>query len=109
MPRVGRLLLVVSLLCLPPCLLLAQQQVQLATITGELRLERGGFPPNRIEITLESRGQVVATNYSDDQGNFFFGDLHPNLYRIFVRDENFEPVEVAVAVNPFFSVVNRVS
>ena len=47
-------LLVISTFC-------AAQQGDEANVIGEVRVERGGFPPHRIEVNLETRGPEHIT------------------------------------------------
>ena len=56
------------------------------TIVGEIRVQRGGFPPHRVEVTLEARGGLVGSTYSDDEGKFSFYALKANLYHVLIHD-----------------------
>jgi len=78
--------------------LFGQQQTQTGTIVGQVRLAKGGIPPDRVMVKLETRGAILSTAYTDNEGRFVFMDLWPNLYHISVNDENYYPAQVAVKV-----------
>src|SRR5262249_39346356 len=86
-----------------PAQLLAQQP-DTGSIVGELRLPRGGFPPRRLQVSLETRGATINTTYSDDEGKFFFPGLQGNVYHVVINESEYYPVNEIVPFNPF---VNR--
>jgi len=59
-------------------------------------------------IELQLRGSPISTIYSDDEGRFGFYSLPANEYRVVVRDEHFEPVDLRVDINPTFTMNNVV-
>src|SRR5438552_865750 len=89
-------LLVISTFC-------AAQQGDEANVIGEVRVERGGFPPHRIEVNLESRGALVNTAYTDDEGKFIFYNLKANLYHLSINAADYAPVQQSVEVMPFLN------
>jgi Flp pilus assembly protein TadD len=70
------------------------------TLTGEIRLEDGTFPKERLQVTLEAHGSVVAVTYSDYEGWFFFSDLSGDLYHVVIESDGFQPVNQLVSLNP---------
>lgn len=92
-------ILACSLLCLfSPPLLLAQQQ--LGTVVGEVRVERGDFPPQSVLVQLIVRGAVMESAYTDEQGKFGFYALPENLYFVDVNDEHYQPVHERAELSP---------
>ena len=87
----------VSWLSFPP-LLLAQQT--LGTVVGEVRVERGDFPPDRVLVQLIVRGAVMESTYTDDQGKFGFYALPENLYFVDINDEHYQPVHERAELSP---------
>lgn len=102
MPGSSRLRLLASALLaaflLLPTLLSAQND--LGNIIGELRMARGAQPPQRIKVTLQTRGIMVDTVYTDDNGRFFFQNLPGNPYTIVIQEEGYRPIEERVIVTP---------
>ena len=78
----------------------SRAQEQQGNIAGQIRLQDGGFPNERVRVTLEGRGSVVDVMYADSEGRFSFHYLLPNAYWVVVETEGFEPVRLSVAVNP---------
>jgi Flp pilus assembly protein TadD len=85
------------------------QQGQSGSILGEIRVERGDAPPNRVEVILQTHGLVADTRYSDSTGRFSFTNLDVNLYHVIIQEEGYEPVDIQVSVNPLFSSMNLVN
>ena len=94
-------LALVSLLCAS-----ATAQSDNGAIAGEITIARASFPPDRIEITLQTRGITVTQVWTDDEGKFIFHDLPPNLYYVIIKDEKYEYYEEYVKVNPHTNPVN---
>jgi type IV pilus assembly protein PilF len=94
-------LALVSLLCA-----LAAAQSDNGAIAGQITIARASFPPDRIEITLQTRGITVTQVWTDDEGKFIFHDLPPNLYYVIIKDEKYEYYEEYVKVNPHTNPVN---
>src|SRR6266436_389641 len=86
--------------------LFAQQQQ--GNIAGEIRLEDGAFPSERLRVTLESHGMVVGDSYCDAGGRFGFPDLLPNVYTVVIDVERYQPVRLMVIVNPSTGQTNIV-
>lgn len=84
------------LLCSP--FLSAQQET--GSILGEIRMSRGDLPPQRIKVTLHTRGITVDTIYSDDSGRFTFQNLPGNPYIIIIDEEGYRRIEERVLVMP---------
>ncbi len=80
--------------------ILHAQQSDTGNIIGEIRMARGAQPPNRIKVSVHTRGIPVDTVYTDDSGHFYFQNLLPNLYTIVVREEEYRPIEERVVVVP---------
>ncbi len=85
------------LLC---AILQAQQVSNTATLIGQLRVTRMGSPPMRVLVKLQRSGVQVGETYSDAEGKFSFDDLPANLYHLFVRQEGYRPIEMAIPINP---------
>jgi tetratricopeptide (TPR) repeat protein len=69
-------------------------------IVGQITIARGSFPPDRIEVTLQTRGIVVNQVWTDDEGKFVFYNLPGNLYHLAINDERYEPYEEGVGFDP---------
>jgi tetratricopeptide (TPR) repeat protein len=81
-------------------------QVENGAIAGQITIARGSFPPDRIEVTLQTRGIVVTQVWTDNEGKFIFHDLPPNLYYVIIKDEKYEYYEEYVKVNPHTNPIN---
>src|SRR5260370_21439759 len=86
--------------------LCAQQQV--GSIMGQIRLQDGTFPTERLQVNLEAHGSVAGITFSDYEGKFVFGDLGANLYNVVIEVEGYQPVRLQVNVNPTITQVNMV-
>src|SRR5215471_19197283 len=107
--RCGSTFLSLSALCLALVSLLcalATAQSDNGAIAGQITIARGSFPPDRIEITLQTRGIVVTQVWTDDEGKFIFHDLPPNLYYVIIKDDKYEYYEEYVKVNPHTNPIN---
>lgn len=78
----------------------SRAQEQQGNIVGQIRLQDGGFPNERIRVTLEGRGLVADVTYADSEGRFGFNNLLPNAYWVVVDMEAYQPVRLSVVVNP---------
>ncbi len=94
------------LLLLSAGVLRAQQQE--GNIAGQIRLVDGGFPSERLRVTLEGRGSVVDVTYGDSEGRFGFNNLLPNAYWVVIETEGYQPVRLQVVVNPTTMQTNLV-
>jgi type IV pilus assembly protein PilF len=81
-------------------------QVENGAIAGQITIARGSFPPDRIEVTLQTRGIIVNQVWTDDEGKFVFRDLPTNLYHVIINDERYEPYEENVKLNPHTNPTN---
>lgn len=94
------------LFCFPLLLLLfvprpvRAQLVQLGKIIGNVRVARGDFPARPVLVSLEMRGSVIASVYSEEGGRFGFYNLVPNEYKVTVNDDAYEPFSATVEVDP---------
>jgi tetratricopeptide (TPR) repeat protein len=79
------------------------------TISGQVRIARGSFPPERIQVVLETRGAQMGLTYTDDEGRFAFYNLAPNLYHVVINEKDYEPVRESTAVNPVIGRMNLVN
>lgn len=86
--------------------LCAQQQT--GNIAGQIRLQDGTFPTERLQVNLEAHGSVAGVTYCDYEGHFAFGDLLPNLYNVVIESEGYQPFRLQVNVNPAIIQVNMV-
>jgi len=62
------------------------------TLTGEIRLQDGTFPKERLQVTLEAHGAVVGVTFSDYEGHFGFSDLMANLYHVVIESDGYQAV-----------------
>jgi tetratricopeptide (TPR) repeat protein len=76
------------------------QAVQLAKITGTVRVARGDVPVHPVLVSLEMRGSVVASAYSEDTGRVGFYNLPANEYKVTVNDDAYEPFSATVELDP---------
>src|SRR5690242_11916670 len=68
------------------------QQSQHYSLMDEIHINRGLFPPRRLEVILETRGERAGATYADNEGKFAFNQLVPNVYYVVINDPEFEPV-----------------
>jgi len=102
----ARLVSFIALAGLAPAFFLSSGNLcaqEVANIVGQIRLQGGSLPPDRVLVTLETRGLTINNTYCDNEGRFFFYNLLGNLYYISVEAEGFQPVRQAVVVNPTIS------
>jgi tetratricopeptide (TPR) repeat protein len=85
-----------------------QAQEQQGNIAGQIRLVDGGFPNDRVRVTLEARGGVADVTYADFEGRFGFNNLLPNAYSVVIEAEGYQPVRLQVVVNPSTMQTNLV-
>jgi len=85
------------------------QQPDNGNIVGQIRISRANFPPDRIEVTLTTRGAIVNTAYTDNEGKFAFYEIPANMYHVTVQDPKYERYEEHVTVNPFIMRTNVIS
>jgi tetratricopeptide (TPR) repeat protein len=90
-------------LALAFCLLLnslGTAQNTSGTIVGQLRVARGSFPVNPVLVSLEGRGAVINSVYSDNEGRFTFAGLPGNVYHVVISEKEYLPVRETIAMNP---------
>ena len=94
------LLLVCGCLCLAlPKGSVAQQQTQ-GSIIGHLRVTRSGAPPERILVSLQFRGAIIDSVYTDSQGIYGFHGLLPNPYYVVINDDHYQPEQREALIPP---------
>jgi tetratricopeptide (TPR) repeat protein len=96
------LILIAVDVCLICCLYLsnANAQASSGTIVGQLRIARGSFPNAPVLVSLEGRGAVINSVYSDNEGKFSFSGLPGNIYHVVISEKEFLPVRETVVMNP---------
>ncbi len=72
---------------------------QTASIIGVIRVLRGNFP-EPIMVTLEVHGGAINSTYTDGEGRFSFNNVVGNIYHVLINDDQYAPVDIAVAVRP---------
>lgn len=72
-------------------------------IVGSMMTSHGQTPDHAVRITLEARGTVIATAFSDRAGKFTFAGLTSGIYHVLVDDENYRPIDESVEVDPAIS------
>src|SRR6266850_2091788 len=107
--RAGRTFLVLRLIALLLVYTgtLHAQQIT-GTLTGEIRLQDGTFPKERLQVMLEAHGAVVGVTFSDYEGHFGFSDLAANLYHVVIESDGYQSVNQQVTINPTNMQVNIV-
>ena len=70
---------------------------------AQLETSHGELPDRRIMVTLQFRGNTIATTFSDSEGKFSFSDLLANAYHILIDDEKFRLVDQIVEINPMLT------
>jgi tetratricopeptide (TPR) repeat protein len=107
--RAGGTFLVLRLL---PLLLVSTgalpAQQQQGALAGEIRLQDGTFPKERLQVTLEAHGTVVAVTFCDYEGSFGFGDLGGGVYQIVIESDGYQPVRQQVNFRPSNNQFNLV-
>ncbi|HLK31542.1 MAG TPA: tetratricopeptide repeat protein [Terriglobales bacterium] len=94
---------ILPLVCVAFCVLFStpvSAQQQLGTVVGEVRVQRGDFPPQKVLVLLTIRGAVMESTYTDGQGKFGFYALPPNLYSVEINDDNYQPVHESAELSP---------
>lgn len=81
-------------------------QVENGAIAGQVTISRGSFPPERIKLTLQTRGIIVSEVWTDTEGKFLFRDLPGNLYHVAIADEKYEPDEEEVKLDLHINPLN---
>jgi tetratricopeptide (TPR) repeat protein len=85
-----------------------QAQQNPGTLTGEIRLQDGTFPKERLQVNLEAHGAIVGVTFSDYEGHFGFSDLAANLYHVVIEGDGYQAVSQQVNINPTTMQVNIV-
>src|SRR5690348_4457307 len=80
-------------------------QQQLGTVIGEVRIQRGDFPSQKVMVSLMIRGAPMASTYTDDQGRFGFYALPLDLYYVDINDDDYQSVHERAMLSPFTSSV----
>jgi Flp pilus assembly protein TadD len=75
-------------------------QQQLGTVVGEVRVQNGDFPPQRVLVSLIIRNATMESVYTDGEGKFGFFSLPVNLYFVDINDDNYLPVHQRAELNP---------
>lgn len=75
-------------------------QVSGGSIAGQVRVSPGTELPNPVLISLEGRGTVINTVYTDGEGRFGFNSLPGNIYHIKIDDEAYFPASETVSIDP---------
>ena len=80
--------------------IMLRAQVSGGSIAGQVKVSPGTELPNPVLISLESRGAVVNTVYTDGEGRFGFNGLPGNIYHIKIDDEAYFPASETVSIDP---------
>jgi type IV pilus assembly protein PilF len=89
--------------------IMLRAQVSGGSIVGQVKVSPGTDLPTPILISLESRGAVVNTVYTDGEGRFGFNGLPGNIYHIKIDDEAYFPASETVSIDPETSAVRMVN
>ena len=82
------------------CLAAPAHAQDVGNIVGQVRVTRGDFPPERIKVTLVTRGITVGDTWTDSEGKFAFYNLLGNPYHVIIDDEKFQPYSEVVRLDP---------
>ncbi len=96
------------LLCLFCPLSISAFAQTLGSVSGQLRVARGDSPAQRILVSLELRGVVIGSAYSDSSGAFGFTNLSANAYFVLINDEQYENVRRPFVINSVMQSPNVV-
>jgi hypothetical protein len=88
---------------------LAFAQKTTGSIVGQVRVDPGNEVGRPILIEVESRGAVVDSKYTDEEGRFGFNNLFGNVYHIKINDDAYLPLMETVIIDPETSPVRLVS
>ena len=75
-------------------------QLSGGSIVGQVRVAPGTELPSPVLISLESRGTVISTVYTDGEGRFGFNGLPGNIYHIKIDDEAYFPASETIIIDP---------
>ena len=87
---------VILLTCFLSSLAFAQQA---GRIIGQIRVQKGDFPPHPVLVELQLHNATINSTYADGEGHFGFYELESNPYHIVVNDEDFYPVDEIANLN----------
>lgn len=79
------------------------------SIVGQVRVSPGTELPNPVLISLEGRGTVINTVYTDGEGRFGFNNLPGNIYHIKIDDDAYFPAAETVLIDPETTSVRMVN
>ena len=88
---------------------LAWAQLSGGSIVGQVRVTPGTELPSPVLISLESRGTVINTVYTDGEGRFGFNGLPGNIYHIKIDDEAYFPASETLIIDPDTTSVRMVN
>jgi tetratricopeptide (TPR) repeat protein len=89
--------------------IMLRAQVSGGSIVGQVKVSPGTELPSPVLISLESRGTVVNTVYTDGEGRFGFNGLPGNIYQIKVNDEAYLPASETVSIDPETTSVRMIN
>jgi Flp pilus assembly protein TadD len=104
-----RLRIVVLLLILPLSRVAVVAQTTSGSIIGHVRVSPGNEVRSPVLVTLQSRGATVNSVYTDDEGQFGFSGLLPNLYYVVIDEKEYQPVQEQVAIDPITATLRIVN
>jgi len=70
----------------------------LGSVVGQVRVERGGSPPQNILVNLKYHGAIINSIYTDSLGTYGFHQLPPDTYVVSINDEHYQPVEQSAVI-----------
>jgi len=79
---------------------LTNAQAEQGSIVGQIRISPGSLPSHPIMVTIETRGAVVNSAYSDNEGRFGINGLPGNIYHVVINEDEYEPIRETVNLNP---------
>ena len=78
----------------------AYPQASGGSVIGQILVVPGNFLPSPVLVSLEGRGAVVGSVYTDGEGHFTFNQLPGNIYHIVINEREYQPVNEQVVVDP---------
>jgi predicted Zn-dependent protease len=79
------------------------------SIVGRVRIAPGNELKSPVMISLQTRGAVIASVYTDNEGSFGFNGLTANTYHVVIQEKEYLPVDETVPIEPITSPLRYVT
>ena len=87
----------------------AKAQAPGGSIVGQVRVSPGTELPKPVMVTLQGRGAVINSVYTDGEGRFGFNGLPGNVYHVVIEEKEYLPVSEQVVVDPESAPIRMVN